>query len=297
MLRRTLLQMPLSAGLAQVNPRGFKLSVRVEPLFRNLTLAAQIQKVAEAGYQGFEFGDWRAADSNQITKLKNNLRLECACIVGNRSVNPVGMGLCDPAERDGFLKELSASTEAAKRFETTRLVVLSGFKRPHLSRKQQIDSIVEGLKRGNDIVAKHGISLIVEPINTLAAVEPLNPTGDNHANYFLDRTPEAFSIVKEVGSPYVKILFDIYHVQIMEGNLIETIRKNIRDIAHFHVGDVPGRHEPGTGEIHYGNVFKAIREKGFSDFVAMEYVPSKDAMTTLREARALAMRTSSSRPR
>jgi hydroxypyruvate isomerase len=258
-------------------------------LFRGLALPAQIEKVAEAGYQGFEFGDWRAADANQITKLKNKLGLECACIVGNRSVNPIGMGLCDPAERDGFLTELRASTEAAKRFETTRLVVLTGFKVPRLSREAQRASIVEGLKRGHDIVAPHGVSMIVEPINTLAAVEPLNPHGDNHANYFLDRMPEAFGIVRDAGSPYVKILYDIYHVQIMEGNLIETIRKNIRDIAHFHVGDVPGRHEPGTGEIHYGNVFKAIRETGFSDFVAMEYVPSKDAMTTLREARALAL--------
>jgi hydroxypyruvate isomerase len=289
MQRRALLQLPVLAALAQSRPAGFKLSVRVEPLFRNLPLPGQIEKVADAGYQGFEFGDWRAADPTQITKLKNKLRLECACIVGNRGVNPAGMGLCDPAERDGFLKELRASTEAAKRFETTRLVVLTGFKVPRLSRAQQIDSIVEGLKRGHDVVAPHGVSMIVEPINTLAPVEPLNPTGDNHANYFLDRTPEAFDIVKKVGSPYVKILFDIYHVQIMEGNLIETIRRNIRDIAHFHVGDVPGRHEPGTGEIHYGNVFKAIRETGFSDFVAMEYVPSKDPMTTLRDAKILAL--------
>jgi hydroxypyruvate isomerase len=199
------------------------------------------------------------------------------------------MGLCDPAEREGFLKELRASAEAAKRFETTRLVVLTGFKVPRLSREKQRASVVEGLKRGVEIVAPNGVTMIVEPINTLAPVEPLNPQGDNHANYFLDRTPEAFGIVREVGSPYAKILYDIYHVQIMEGNLIETIRKNIRDIAHFHVGDVPGRHEPGTGEINYGNVFNAIRNTGFSDFVAMEYVPSKDAMTTLRETRILAL--------
>jgi hydroxypyruvate isomerase len=275
-------------ALAQSRRPGFKLSVRVEPLFPNLPLAAQMEKVAEAGYEGYEFGDWRAADSGQITKLARKLKLECACIVGNRSVNPKGMGLCDPAERDGFLAELRASTEAAKRFETTRLVVLSGFKAPGRSRAEQHASIVEGLKRGHEVVAPHGVTMIVEPINTLAPVEPLNPKGDNHANYYLDRTAEAFEIVRKVASPYVKILFDIYHVQIMEGNLIETIRKNIRDIAHFHIGDVPGRHEPGTGEIHHGNVFKAIRETGFSDFVAMEYVPSKDAMTTLRETRALA---------
>jgi len=273
----------------QTRPAGFKLSVRVEPLFPNLTLPAQIEKVAEAGYQGFEFGDWRAADANQIVKLKNKLRLECACLVGNRSVNPQGMGLCDPAEREGFLAEIRASTEAAKRFESSRLVVLSGFKIPRLSRQQQHASIVEGLKRAHDVVSPHKVTMIVEVINTLAPVEPLNPRGNNHADYYLDRTPEAFDIVREVGSPNVRILYDIYHTQIMEGNLIETIRKNIRDIAHFHVGDVPGRHEPGTGEIHYPNVFKAIRETGFKDFVAMEYVPSKDAMTTLRETRAMVL--------
>ena len=124
-------------------------------------------------------------------------------------------------------------------------------------------------------------------INTLAPVEPLNPK-TNHLDYYLDRTPEAFAIVREVGSPFVKILFDIYHVQIMEGNLIETLSANIGAIGHFHVGDVPGRHEPGTGEIHYGNVFQAIRKTGYRDFIGMEYLPSKDAMTTLAEVRALA---------
>jgi hydroxypyruvate isomerase len=288
MFRRTLLQAPLALASPPPARVPFKLSVRVEPLFPGLPLARQIERVAEAGYQGFEFGDWRAADAPAITKLKNKLRVECACIVGNRSVNPVGMGLCNPAEREGFLAEIKASSEAAKRFETARIVVLTGFKVPSMTRTAQHASIVEGLKRAHDVVAPQNITMIVEPINTLAPVEPLNPRGDNHNNYYLDRTPEAFEIVKEVGSPFVKILFDLYHVQIMEGNLIETIRKNIRDIAHFHVGDVPGRHEPGTGEIHYGNVFRAIAQTGFRDFVAMEYVPSKDAMQTLVETRALA---------
>jgi hydroxypyruvate isomerase len=290
MLRRTLLQSPFYAAAAQTAaPAGFKLSVRVEPLFPRLSLVQQIEKVAEAAYHGFEFGNWREANAAEVTRLKNKLNLQCACIVGNRSVNPKGMGLCDPAERPGFLAEIKASIEAAKRFETTRLVTLTGFKVPGLSREQQHASIVEGLKRAQDLAAPAGVTLIVEPINTLAPVEPLNPHGDNHANYYLDRTPEAFEIIRKVGSPFVKVLYDIYHVQIMEGNLIETIRANIRDIAHFHVGDVPGRHEPGTGEIHYGNVFRAIRDTGFRDFVAMEYVPAKDAMTTLRETRRLAM--------
>ncbi|MDP2998215.1 MAG: TIM barrel protein [Bryobacterales bacterium] len=289
MLRRDLLRLSAPLVLGQRKPAGFKLSVRVEALFPGLPLDAQIEKVAEAGYQGFEFGDWRAADSNRIVKLKRKLELECVCLVGNIGVNPKGMGLCDPAEREGFLAEMRASTEAARRFESRRLVVLSGFKVPGRPRAPQHDSIVEGLKRAHDVVSPHGVTMIVEVVNTLAPVEPLNPRGNNHADYYLDRTAEAFEIVRETGSPFVKILYDTYHSQIMEGNLIETIRKNIAHIGHIHVGDVPGRHEPGTGEINFPSVFRAIRETGYSDFVAMEYVPSRDAMTTLKETRAMAL--------
>jgi hydroxypyruvate isomerase len=277
---------------------SFKLSVRVEALFPGLALPETMRRVAAAGYQAFEFGDWRAADPAAIVKLKQQLRLECACIVGNKSVNPKGMGLCDPAERSGFLGEVAASLEAAKRFETPMLVILSGFKVPGLPRAPQHASIVEGLKRAAEMAAREKITIIVEPINTRAKIEPLNPKGDNHANYYLDHFDEAKEIMHEVGSPYVKILYDLYHAQIMDGNLIQTIRENLADIAHIHVGDVPGRHEPGTGEIQYGNVFAAIHDSGFKGYVAMEYVPSKDAMVTLREARKLVLTSiSSSRPK
>ncbi len=280
MQRRTVLRFPILAGLARGAQQapGFKLSVRVEALFRNMSLAQMMEKVAEAGYHGFEFGNWRAQDPADITKLKTKLGLECACLVGNRAVNPKGMTLVDPADRDAFLVEIQASAEAAKRFETTRLVTLTGNELPGVPREAQHKSIVEGLKRAHDVVAPHDVTLIVEPLNTLV----------NHQGYYLNHTPEAFEVMREVSSPNVKILFDIYHVQIMDGNLITTLRKNIASIGHFHVGDVPGRHEPGTGEINYGNVFRAIRETGFRDFVAMEYMPSKDPMATLAEVRAMA---------
>jgi len=280
MQRRSLLQFPLLAGLAQAAPETprLRLSVRVEPVFRGASLPQAMEKVAEAGYQGFEFGNWRDQDPVAITKLKEKLGIECACLVGNRAVNPKGMTLVDPADRDAFLAEIRASTEAAQRFETTRLVTLTGNELPGLPRETQHRSIVEGLKRAHDVVALHGVTLIVEPLNTLV----------DHQGYYLNHTAEAFEIMREVGSPNVKILFDIYHVQIMDGNLIDTIRKNIAAIGHFHVGDVPGRHEPGTGEINYANVFRAIRDTGFRDFIAMEYMPSKDSMATLAEVRAMA---------
>ncbi len=288
LLGSALLAGPLARSGRAATEAAPNLSIRVEPLFPGLTLPEQLERTAAAGYQGFEFGEWRAQDASAITKLKNRFGLTCVCLVGNRSVNPPGMGLCNPAEREGFLAELRASIDAAKRFESDKLVVLSGFKVKHLSRAQQHESIVEGLKRGADLAARASITLIVEPINTLAKVEPLNPTGNNHADYFLDRPTEAFEIIRKVDSPHVKILYDLYHAQIMEGNLIETIREHHSRIAHIHVGDVPGRHEPGTGEINFAGVFRALAEVRFGGFIGMEYIPRADAMKTLADAKALA---------
>jgi hydroxypyruvate isomerase len=285
--RRTLLALP---AVAAAKPLPLKLSVRVEAVLPGHPLPRQIEMVADAGYQGYEFGDWRAADARQISTLARQRNLRCVCIVGNKSVNPVGMGLCDPSERAGFLAEIKASTEAAARFETNMLVVLSGFKAKHLSRADQHASIVEGLKRAAEIVAPRNVTMIVEVINTLAPIEPLNPKGNNHADYYLDRTSEAFEIFRKVGSPHCKLLYDLYHVQIMEGNLIETFRAHQAEIAHIHIGDVPGRHEPGTGEIHHPNVFRALRDARYAGFIGMEYVASRDPMTTLRETRKMVER-------
>src|SRR5437667_1688360 len=131
-----------------------------------MSLPQRMHKVAEAGYPGFEFGDWRAEDPVRI--LRRQLGLECVCIVGNVGVNPKGMGLCDPAERAGCLAEIRASAAAARRFETSRMVVLTGNRFDALPRERQHASVVEGLKRAHDIVAPHGITLLLEVINTLA---------------------------------------------------------------------------------------------------------------------------------
>ncbi len=253
-----------------------------------MPLAQQLERVALAGYQGYEFGDWRAEDAAEIVRIHNRLRLECVCLVGNRGVNPVGMGLCNPAERDGFLAEIRASLEAARRFESKMLVVLTGFRVPGMSREDQLQSIVVGLKRAAELAAAAQVTLVVEPINTLARIEPLNPTGDNHARYFLDTTREAIEIIRKVNSPFVKILYDLYHAQIMEGNLTETIREHIQHFAHIHVADVPGRNEPGTGEIHYANVFRAIAATGYTGYIGMEYIPRAKAMQTLADVKAMA---------
>jgi hydroxypyruvate isomerase len=117
-----------------------------------------------------------------------------------------------------------------------------------------------------------GVTLVVEPLNILS----------NHMGYYLSSSYEAFEICNVVGSPRVKVLYDIYHQQISEGNLIPTIRKYFDLIGHLHVADVPGRHEPGTGEINYKNVFKAISDLGYDKYVGLEYSPTINTAETVK---------------
>jgi len=104
------------------------------------------------------------------------------------------------------------------------------------------------------------MTLVLEPLNILV----------NHMGYYLTTTEESAEIIREVGSDYVKILYDVYHQQITEGNIINNIKNNIDLIGHIHIGDVPGRKQPGTGEINYKNVFKAIKETGYEGYVVFE---------------------------
>ena len=120
----------------------------------------------------------------------------------------------------------------------------------------------------------------------VAVLEPLNTKVD-HAGYFLDHAVDAFRLVREINAPALRVLYDIYHMQIMDGDLIATIEANLDLISHFHVADVPGRHEPGTGEINYANVFRRIDAAGYAGFVGLEFRPSGDHDAALASVRAL----------
>jgi hydroxypyruvate isomerase len=167
----------------------------------------------------------------------------------------------DPAKRDAFLKEITASVEIAKRVNATWMTVVPGHvdRRPHIDYQTAI--VVETLKRACAILEPHNLVMVLEPLNTLR----------NHPGMFLTTTPQAYLICKAVGSPSCKILFDIYHQQITEGNLIPNIDRAWDEIAYLQVGDNPGRNEPGTGEINYRNVFKHVHGKGFTGVVGMEH--------------------------
>ena len=167
----------------------------------------------------------------------------------------------DPARRETFLKEIRESVDIAKRVNAKWMTVVPGHvdSRPHLD--YQTANVVESLKRACEILEPHGLVMVLEPLNTYR----------DHPGMFLTSSPQAYLVCKAVASPSCKILFDIYHQQITEGNLIPNINTAWDEIAYFQAGDNPGRNEPGTGEINYRNVFKHIHGKGFTGVVGMEH--------------------------
>jgi len=201
-------------------------------------------------------------------------------LVANKGVSAPGCGLVNPREREEFLKQTQLAIDAARAVGTQQLVTLTGNEMRGVPRSEQMANAVTALRAAAPMLEKSGVTAIVEVLNTYV----------DHAGYFLYNVRDGARLIDRVGSPSVKLLFDIYHVQIMEGNLIENIRNNIDRIGHFHVGDVPGRHQPGTGEINYRNVFKAIYDQGdrFQGSVALEYSPTVPLEQDLATMRALA---------
>ena len=167
----------------------------------------------------------------------------------------------DEAKHEAFLAEIRESVDIAKRVNAKWMTVVPGHveSRPHL--EYQAARVVETLKRAAGILEPHGLVMVLEPLNTLR----------NHPGMFLTTTPQANLVCKAVGSPSCKILYDAYHQQITEGNLIPNIDAAWDEIAYVQVGDNPGRNEPGTGEINYRNVFRHIHGKGFTGIVGMEH--------------------------
>ena len=275
-----LTQMPSALRANLEGKKGLRLSITWGMLDRKPVPEA-MALLDRLGYDAYEMFDWRnPATLETFVAEKGKSPLFCACLVANKGVTAPGCGLVNPREREGFLRELGASIEAAKKMDCKQLVVLTGNELGGMPRSEQMANAVAALREAAPLLEKNGMTAIIEILNTYV----------NHAGYFLYYVRDGGELVDRVGSPNVKLLFDIYHVQIMEGNLIENIRTNIDRIGHFHVGDVPGRHEPGTGEINYRNVFKAIYDLGdrFQGSVALEYSPLAPLEEDMAAMRALA---------
>ena len=244
-----------------------KPSVCIDAVFEGLPVDEAIKQVQAAGISAFEFWGWWDRDLALIESARDQSGLEVsACCTKFVS-------LVDAAKRDHYLEGLQQSIEAAKRLNCKTLISQVGDAIPGVSRADQHASLVDGLREATAMLEASGITLVIEPLNELI----------DHQGYYLVRSQEAFQVIDEVDSPNVKVVFDIYHQQISEGQLIANITANIEKIGHFHAAGNPGRHELTRGELHYPSIFDAISATGYCGFVGLEYWPVGDASTGLRE--------------
>ena len=257
-------------GSTETTP-GFSFKLNYAPhfnMFREHTgpdLVAQLEFMAAEGFTALEDNGMRGrtvADQERVGEALRRLKMRMGVFVAH-TINWTQPTLtsANAQHRDTFLKEITESVEIAKRVGATWMTVVPGHveSRPHFDYQQA--RVIDTLKRAAAILEPHKLVMVLEPLNTLR----------NHPGMFLTTTPQAYMICRAVGSPSCKILFDIYHQQITEGNLIPNIDAAWDEIAYIQVGDNPGRNEPGTGEINYRNVFRHIHGKGFTGIVGMEH--------------------------
>ena len=169
--------------------------------------------------------------------------------------------LSDPDIADMLVKKMEMGVEVAKRTGAKWALVVPGRFADDMEWAYQTANVIDNLRRCCDVVEAHGLTLVLEPLNAWR----------NHPGLFLTKIPQAYEICRAVNRPSCKIINDLYHQQITEGNLIPNIDMAWSEIAAFHLGDTPGRKEPGTGEINYKNIFRHIYKKGYEDVLCMEH--------------------------
>lgn len=215
-----------------------------------------------------------AKNNEEVAAKCKELGLRVANIDAGTSLWGTKAALINPAERDNVMANLKVAIKNARLYETDTLLALSGTRAEGLTDAEMHQSLVEGLKQMMEVVEGEGLRMILEPLNRF-----------DHKGFYLCKMDEAFQVIDEVGSDKLKILYDIYHVQREEGNVIEKIRDNIGKIGHFHIADCPGRHQPGTGELNYANILAAIAATEYQGLLGLEFLPQGDAKTVIPAAR------------
>jgi len=255
----------------------FTFSGCIEMLYPDLPFEKRVAAAKAVGLSAVEFWGWANKNLPALREEaeKSSVAYAGCCVdtvdtAKNEQFNKNKM--LDAANAAMYAEIVEESALAVRPLGIRTLITTVGQERFDVTRYAQHDAIIACLSAAEPVARKHGVTLVMEPLNTLV----------NHMGYYLARSDEALDILRAVNSPHVKLLYDVYHQQITEGNLIDTLRDNIGAIGHVHIADVPGRHEPGSGEINYRNVFRALREAGYSRYVGLEYQPQGATDDTLK---------------
>ena len=235
--------------------------------YAKIPLADFCRGVADLGLTAIDLlqpAEWEVAKAHGLT-----------CSMGSGFAGTIADGLNNRANHDAIVKGLEENVPRAAKAGVPNVISFFGNVQPGMSETEAIDNCVAGLNRARKVAEDHGVTICVELLNSKV----------NHPGYQGDRTAFGVAVVKAVASPRVKLLYDIYHMQIMEGDVIATIRANLDHIAHFHTGGVPGRHElDDTQELNWLAISRAIADTGFKGYMAHEFIPVRDPLASLREA-------------
>jgi hydroxypyruvate isomerase len=216
----------------------------------------------------------RGVDLLQPDEYEVPRRYGLLCTMGYAGGGEIGKALNRAENHAAIEQGFRTNIPLAAKAGVPNVITFSG-NRAGMSNEEGARNTVAGLNRVKKIAEDHGVTICMELLNSKR----------DHHDYMCDRTEWGVRVASEVNSPNVKLLYDIYHMQIMEGDLIDTIRRNIRWIGHFHTGGVPGRHElDGTQEVQWDGVMRAIADAGFKGYVAHEFVPAGDPLVSLRNA-------------
>ncbi len=245
-----------------------RLCVPIPCFFGNIDFCDAIRKVAALGYDAIETYNWKGLDLDRVknTLDENGVELLSMCTTEFR--------MTSPEHRDLWLEGLKESCKAANRLGVKKLITQVG-QDTGAPREEQRASIVAALNAAKPILEDYGVTIMPEPLNTYV----------NHPGYYLWSSVEAFDIIREVDHPNVKLIYDIYHQQVMEGNIIPSVTKNLDLIAHLHSAGHPGRHELQFGENDYKVIFDAIDKAGYTGACGLEYSPLMDPIESLKIAK------------
>lgn len=236
-----------------------KFAVNIEMWWTKLDFLDRIRAAAEFGFPAIEFWPWRKRDIDAIARLTGELGLEIAQF----TAWPFEPGMNDPKNHDAVVKEIEESCQIANKLKCKKMTVVGGNDQPGMTQEQMHANIIKALKRVAPIAEQHDVMLILEPMNIRV----------DHKGHCLYGSPAAVRICREVGSSHVKINWDLYHMQISEGDLCGHLKEGFDQVGYLQLADHPGRNEPGTGEIHYNRVLRQAYELGYRGFVGLECLP------------------------
>jgi hydroxypyruvate isomerase len=239
-------------------------AAKLSMLFTELPFLDRVAAAGKAGVDAVEFLFPYAYDPDQLNERLHRHQLKLVLHnmpPGDWQAGDRGMA-CDPRRSDEFRDGVQQAIEFATELEVSKLHCMSGILPGGLAPERAHETLLGNLQYAADRCHEHGIQLLIEPINTY-----------DIPGYFLNYSRQALGLIAACGRPNIFLQYDIYHMQRMEGELANTIRACLPHIGHMQLADVPGRHEPGTGEINFPFLFRLLDELGYDGWLGCEYTP------------------------